>query len=71
MVSWIKAHPDGTLILPPFSAGTGAEALAALANEGFDLSGLNIATVGTPAVNFPEGLQITSIESLSDLAKLA
>lgn len=71
MVEWIKAHPDGMLVLPPFSAGTGAEALAALANQGFDLSGLNIATIGTPQVNFPEGLKITSIESLSDLAKLA
>lgn len=69
MVEWLRAHPDGLFIMPPFSAHYGAEALNILSAEGFDLSGLNVVTFGgsTPP-DMPDGLHHRELNSLADLA---
>lgn len=67
MMEWIRAHPNGLFIVPPFTSGFASEALSALAAEGFDASQLNVVIVGQPAASFPSGPIYRAIGHIPDL----
>lgn len=69
MMEWIRAHPNGLFILPPFAVGNGTDALNALAAEGFDLSSLNVVVIGQTEAPFPEGPNVRVIAGLPDLKR--
>ncbi len=67
LMDWVRAHPNGLFILPPWSAAYGADALNALAAEGFDLSKLNVVSFGDSNLTLPEGLNHRVVGGLADL----
>lgn len=67
MMEWIRAHPNGLFIVPPFTSGFASEALSALSAEGFDISGLNVVFIGQPASSFPDGPIYRTVGSIPEL----
>lgn len=56
LMDWVRKHPNGLFILPPWSAAAGVEALQALDAEGFDLSNLNVVTFGDASLDIPDSV---------------
>lgn len=67
LMDWVRAHPNGLFILPPWSAAYGADALNALAAEGFDLSKLHVVSFGGVEISVPEGVNHRAIGDIPDL----
>ncbi len=67
LMDWVRAHPNGLFILPPWSVAHGADALHALAAEGFDISALNVIVVGQTDAQFPDGPNLRVVNSIPEL----
>lgn len=67
LMDWVREHPNGLFILPPWSVAHGADALNALAAEGFDISNLKVVVVGETGAQFPDGASVRVIKGLPDL----
>jgi uncharacterized protein YukE len=67
LMDWVREHPTGLFVLPPWAVAHGADALNALSAEGFDISGLNVVVVGQTEAQFPDGPIVRVIGSFPEL----